>query len=330
MEKDYKKLSNLIQENGFNGVVLISEQEEIVFQHAYGYHNVKEEARLMDDSIMRIASITKTFTAVLVLKLCEDKIIDIQDSISKYIPGFKHKITIHHLLSNSSGVANFSLDMDFKAILSSADILGSLIDYLQKEELHFEPGSMFEYSNSGYIIIQRVIEIVTKLSYFDCLKKYVLIPLGMNDTYMESPDNTPKNHAVPYTCKYGNIVEVPPFDMRIAGAGGGIMSTVQDIHRLNNAILNKRLLSEESTSLLFDRQIEVTENDFYGYGIIGNTFIHNEKEILRFYHSGGGFGVRSFNTIFYNENIQVILLSNLDDKDLFNKTKNMIDEFVLN
>lgn len=329
MNEKLVELNKNLIECRFNGNVLISKNKKIVFDSSYGYHNIQTEERLRRDSIMRIASITKTFTAIAILKLYEDGFLDLNDSISKYMEDFRYDITIHQVLSNSSGIANFSLDMDFTEILNSDNLLKELIGVFKDKELIFEPGTQFGYSISGYLILQYIIEKITGLTYYEYISKVILIPSGMNHTFMEEPEKYPYNRAIPYTMIDDKLCEANFIDMRIAGAGGGLMSTIEDIFKLDNALLDYRLLSKENTEKIFSVQVRVSDNDFYGYGMVGNKFVHNGEEIMRYYHSGGGAGVRSIHNFFRDKDVIAIIMSNLDNIGIFHKASSLLYDFVL-
>ncbi len=327
MKYDFNQLNSMIKKTPYNGVVLITEAQKPVFSSGYGYKDISKKQPIDITTPMRIASITKSFTATAILMLQEQGKLKISDSVKKYMPNCPHEVTIHHLLSNSSGIPNFSLEHDFSEALTSDNVLESLIDIFIHDDLNFKPGSKFEYSVAGYLVLQYILEQVTNDSYYNYLSKNILLPLGMKDTYFESPGLYIEDAAKQYTLRE-TLEEVDFFDMRIAGAGGGLISSAADILLFNNALLNNEILSKQSVDLIFGHHTFIVEDNYYGYGMIVTQ--HNDYSIMRRrnYHSGGGFGVRSFNTFYPDDNLQVILISNTDTKEPFEEVRVMIDKFL--
>ena len=316
-------LDKFIAESNFNGVLLFSKDEEIIIKKGYGYASFEYEIKNTPDKIFKIASITKQFTAACILKLYEDRLLKLTDTIDIYIPDFVHgeRIQIHHLLSNSSGIANFDLNMDFYHILNRENVLIGLIDYIKDKPLMFEPGTKFFYSISGYLVLQYIIELVTRKTYEEYLKSEFLDNLGMKNTGFEYPDRVIKNRAFPYK---SNKELAKCFDMRIAGGGGGLYSTIEDLFVWNQALLSHKVLKPETTKMMFTPHIKADEVNSYGYGII----IAKQEDYLRYYHPGGGFGVRSFNAIYPKSGFQYILITNIEDKETFEKVRKAIEKYI--
>lgn len=324
---DFNLLDSVVQKTTFNGVVLIAKNHKSIFSKGYGYRDIFKQKPIDITTPMRIASITKTFTAVAILKLQEQGLLKTSDSVRKYIPSCKHDITIHHLLSNSSGIPNFSLEYDFSEALNSENVLKSLINITINYDLNFEPGAKFEYSVVGYLVLQYILEQITNNSYYNFLSENILLPLGMNNTYFEDPGLNIEDAARQYTLK-DELVEVDFFDMRVAGAGGALISSASDLLTFNNALLNHTILSKKSVELIFGKHTFIVQDNYYGYGMIVTQ--HNDYSIMRRrnYHSGGGFGVRSFNTLYPDDDLQVILISNTDTKEPFEEVRKSIDQFL--
>ena len=327
-----KKLDNFIEEQNFNGVVLISKNNEILLHKGYGLAVIEHNIFNNTDTTFAIASVTKCFTAACILKLAEDNLLHLNDTLEKYLSHFNRgkDITIHHLLSNSSGIANFSLDMDFHPYLQSDNIVRSLIDYIAKQELMFEPGSKFFYSISGYLVLQYIIENVSGMSFEDYLNKTFFTPLGISNTGFLFPDRVVKNKALGYVKSEKEIKLCRWFDMRIAGGGGGLYSTAEDIYKWNNSLLRGTILKYSSIDLIFSKHTKADEMNSYGYGMIVAEGKIYGKDRIKYYHPGGGFGARAFNTIYPEEQIQIILLSNIEDRDAFENTRIGIDQILLN
>ncbi len=327
---NFLELNKKIKELNFNGALTITKNHSPIFAEGFGYSDIKSLRKNTPDTPMRIASITKTITAVAILKLYEDGKIHIHDKVNKYIDDFLYdEITIHHLLSNSSGIANFPLDYDFSDILNSSNILKSLIDMFKNNPLQFKPGSRFGYSVSGYLILQYILEKVSGLTYYDYLKKNIFDVLDMSNTYFEHPDLVIENRAKPYNYADNTLKEVDFFDMRIAGAGGGLISSSNDLSKFAKALMSNQIISKESVSKLFDKHVKVTEYDYYCYGMILSINSDYGKERRIYYHPGGGLGVRSIHTFFPDDDLYLSLIANSGDKDTFKGVREILYKFLL-
>ena len=325
-----KKIDQFAKENQFNGSILVSKGEKTILKEGYGYACFEYDVLNEGDTIHRIASITKTFTAACILKLVEEGKLSLRDKISKFILDFVKgdQIRVHHVLSNSSGIANFNLEMDFFEILNSKSVLSSLVDLVKDKPLLFEPGAMFNYSIAGFLVLQYIIEKVSGVSYETYLNEKFFKPLNILNTGLELPNRVVKNKSFNYKKINNEILKADYIDMRIAGGGGGLYSTVNDIHRFNNSILNSEILSKESTDLIFKKHIKADEYNSYGYGMIIAEGILDGKVINKYYHSGGGNGVRSMNTIYPLKNMQAIIITNIEDKEIFNKVYTYIEDLI--
>ncbi len=331
MDELRKKLDNCIIEAGFNGSVFIAKDNEIVLSKGYGFAVMEHQIPNIPKTVFRIASVTKNFTAAAILKLVEQGLVHLEDTLDLYIPDFQHanEITIHHLLSNSSGIANFDIKMDFYHILHSENILKSLINLIKDKELMFAPGESFYYSISGYLVLQYIIESVSLLDYESFLRQHFFDAIDLQNTGFDFPNKVVNNKAQGYKIsEHGTLEYCDFFDMRIAGAGGGLYSTTEDIYRWNLSILNNEILSKQSTDLMFTKHIKADDVNGYGYGIIVAYGEIGNKIRRKYYHPGGGSGVQSFNTIYPDDAIQVILLSNTEDKKSFQKTRVGIDNIL--
>ncbi len=316
-------LEEAIRAVGYKGVFAISKNNKIIKQSAYGYADVKNKKLNELNTIFRIASVTKQFTALAILKLYEESKLNLTDTLDQYMHGFRKgdTITIHHLLSNSSGIPNFSLDLDFDALIDEDNFIESLINLFKSDPEMFEPGEKFFYSISGYIVLQYIIEKVSHLNYETYLANHFFKPLGMTSTGLETPYKKVENMAIPYKTE---SEYARPFDMRIAGGGGGLYSNLHDLSKWLNALFNKNILKKETHDLMLQKHIKADEFNSYCYGMI----LSETDNYQRYYHPGGGFGVNSFIAFFPQSNYQYIMISNYEDRESFNQTKKLIEDYI--
>jgi len=324
-------INQFVSESGYNGAILVAVNGEIILEKGYGYANFENQVPNTADTVFRIASITKQFTAAAILKLVEMGKVNLEWTIDRYFPDYKHGklVTIHHLMSNSAGIPNFDLFMDFYEVLKAEDLLLTLINLVKDEDLLFTPGTKFYYSISGFLMLQYIVQKESGLDFEKFLALNFFEPLGMFKSGMENPKRVIKDKAFGYIMNKG-VIEVSDYsDMRIAGGGGGMYSTVKDLHAWNESLLHSRLLTTKSTDLIFSAHVNADIQNSYGYGmIIAKGDIYSAYRI-RYYHSGGGRGVRSFNTIYPEERTEFIFLSNMEDKQTFNLVTDWVQDTVL-
>ena len=181
------KLDNLFkseQSNEFNGNVLYSKNDTIIFTGNYGFANYETKQGLNDSTLFNLASCSKQFTALAIVQLVEKKKINYDTSIDELIDSFPYRgITIEHLLTHTSGLPDYmefdqySLD---KSILTNNDVLAYLAKYTP--EMRFVPGTQFEYSNTGYLLLASVIEKISGLTFGTYLKENIFAPANMNNS----------------------------------------------------------------------------------------------------------------------------------------------------
>ncbi len=311
-----EKVKELLLDSYFNGVVLIEKDEEVLLKEGFGYANYEHDIPMSCDSVLRIASLTKQFTATMILLLEESGMLSVNDALSKYIDDYPRgdEITIHHLLTHTSGVPNFDIEYDFFDVLKSNNVLDALIGLFKYESLDFNPGEKFSYSISGYLLLTFIIEKVSDLSYDAFLKKNIVDKLGLIATEFDYATKIIKNRSGSYRKHNGEIVNDDFIDMRIAGGGGGLLSSLNDMYKWQKGLLAGNLVSEKSLGKMYGKQYHIEGNTYAGYGIFTVA-----GEPPSFFHAGGGNGVRAMNVFFPEEKVHIILISNVNDRDTFNR-----------
>lgn len=291
-------------ENQFNGVVLVAKDGKVLFEKGYGFANKEEGIPNRTDTEFRIASLTKSFTAISILQLEKQGKLKTSDPISKYIANFPNgnKITIHNLLTHSSGVANhLKLTDTTKPITMSG-----FIDLMKKQNLEFPPGSKYKYSNTGYMILADIIEIVSGESYGDYYQDHIFKPAGMRHTYLR------KGNAKKLALGYENMRKITERDDESQLAGyGDIISTTGDLLQYNNAIHNCKLLSSSQVEKMETGYIDSASLGIFKYGYgwnIANNFISFGRQLVE--HNGSLPGYKSDLADFVNDRVTVIILSN--------------------
>lgn len=292
-------------------VVFISRADSIIYKKPFGLASLEKKMPLETDMIFQIASMTKQFTAVLILQLIEQDKLSLTDTIQKILDYYPKTsiITIENLLSHTSGIPEFfDFEEDERHLLTQEHSPKQLIDYFKDEPLEFTPGTKFRYSNSNYVLLGAIIEKVTGLSYADVLRKNIFEPLGMKRSALWYQSNFPKE-KIPsgYSLKEGKFVSSEPITGSITYSSGGIVSTVDDLFLWNRALRNFVLLNKQSTSLLFtETTLPNHERTKHGFGF----FIKELQGSPTFQHGGNLYGFTSSGLFLPHENLFVCILSN--------------------
>lgn len=311
-------IESLVAEDQFSGAVLVAKHGETVYKNAFGLANKGYGIPNRTDTKFNLGSVNKMFTAVAILRLAEDGLLHVHDLIGKYLPHFPpepaNKITIHHLLTHTSGTGlywNDKYEASFTKLKTVEDYLPLFIE----DPLLFEPGTQWFYSNSGYIILGAIIESVSGKDYFTFVKENVYGPANMPDTDCYDLEYDVPNLAAGYTregTKEGEPRRNNWFLHAVKGgpAGGGY-STVEDLLRFDIALRGNKLLSPEWTALAITDKFQSYGPDMqkhYGYGFM-DIRKHGERIVG---HNGGFPGVSALLNMYMLSGYTLVILSNYD------------------
>ena len=329
-------LNDLTEKEKFSGAILVSIKGEKIISKGYGMANYELDVLNTSKTKFRIGSITKQFTAVAIMQLFEKGKLNLNDTLDKYIPDYPKgdKVTIHHLLTHTSGIFNNTSAEDFmENIIRKKYSLETLIDDFKYVPYDFEPGTKHSYSNSGYILLGYIIEKVSNKSYEEYLQENVFDKLLMNDSGYDDYYKIIKNRASGYELKgeEKRLTNCDFIDMSIPYAAGALYSTVEDLYIWNRALIGEKLISREGVNQMLSKHIEVEKNDYYGYGIFLGDEDLGGKVRKKISHGGGIPGFFSSNEIFPEEDVQVIMITNIIDEYFFEvipKVKSIIFEEI--
>ena len=314
-------LAEATAKDSFSGVVLISKGAETLFKKAYGVGDKKGNTPNSEETKFNIGSMSKMFTAVAIAQLAEKGRLSFTDTISKYLPDYPNrpvaeKVTIHQLLTHTSGMGDY-LNEKFYANLSSIKNIADILPLFVDEPLAFEPGSKWQYSNAGYVVLGLIIEKVSGRSYFDYVKEEIFKPAGMLNTDSFAKDEHVPNMAIGYTRMNpsGGADPSAPrrenLDMRpLKGSpAGGAYSTAEDLLKFALALRGDKLLSRKFTELVTTGKVEAGGPiGKYGYGFGDKIF--NGMHIVG--HNGGGPGVGADFEMFPDLGYVSVILTNYD------------------
>jgi len=306
-----------IEEDYPGAAVLVARDGEILYQNGYGYANIGDRVAITPQTKFRIGSVSKQFTAAAILKLQEEGKLSTDDKLSKFLPDFPRgdEVTLHHLLTHTSGIHSYTNDPNFLKTVATEASPKELIDSFKDDKFDFEPGESQSYCNSGYFLLGHIVAKVSGKSFGEYLKETFFDPLGMADTGIYQWSLVLDHEAVGYAFRNGKVQKALDWDMSRAGGAGALYSTVGDLHRWNEAVFNGKILSEASLKAAFTPATlnngEVGKgtgvgSEGYGYG----WGIGALRGLPHIAHSGGLHGFISYLMRLPEEKLTVTVLAN--------------------
>lgn len=312
----FDKIDSLLvylnQNNKFMGQVSIREKGNVLFEKAYGYADLDNKLKANENTKYKIGSITKTFTAVMIMQLIEEKKLKLDTKLSKFYPQIQNseKITIHDLLHQRTGIIdnlNGDTTIDVFKKITKEEMLSKMAAY----QSLFEPNTKFEYSNSNYYILGSILEDITKKDYNTNLEERIVKKLGLQNTGISEKVDVAKNESYSYAFSEKNWVLKPEWDLSNVVGSGNISSTASDLTLFLDGLFNGKLLKKTSV----DEMTKLEQS--YGKGLV--TFPFGER---KFYgHTGGIEGFRSVVGYYPTEKTGISLIVNGDN---FNRNDIMI------
>lgn len=294
--------------DAFSGYVYIAKKGEVLLDKGYGKADFDKGTENTKQTKFDVASITKQFTATAVMQLQEKKLLDINDKVDKYIPTFPHgsEITIHQLLSHTSGLPEHSLEFDIRKFKPSYKDFGK-DGKNENVKLSFEPGKSFQYSNAGYILLGYIVEKVSGKALDAYLKENIFTPLNMKNTGYKSPEGQLDGLATGYVSSSKEKAEKSWTFINVGPAIGSasLCTTAEDLIIWQKALKEEKLLSKES----YKKMYTPNQNN-YGYG----WYIYDLSEGKKLYeHYGNASGYRSYTMISPEADTQVIIVGNIQN-----------------
>jgi D-alanyl-D-alanine carboxypeptidase len=300
-EKLDKFFSSLEKNDRFMGAIYLRIGDQEVFNRAYGMADDKG-AEASESSIYRVGSISKTYTAVLTLKLAEMQKLSLDDTLDQFYPSIPNAsvITIRNLLQHTSGLENFTNRADYMTYHTEGKSKNDMLEMFEGLSISFEPGECQEYSNSGYVLLGYIIEEVTGQSYNDALLAYISDPLGLEHTYFGMPASRERNEVNSFTYDGGSWVQSEETDMSIPHGAGAVVSTAEETARFYQKLLNGEILTEASLD-----EMKALKGAF-GLGLLRFPFYDK----FAWGHNGGIDGFQSSSAVFMEDDIAYAILGN--------------------
>jgi CubicO group peptidase (beta-lactamase class C family) len=305
-------MTKIVEIQQFNGSVLVSENGKVIYNKGFGYANMDWKIPNKPGAKFRIGSITKQFVAMQIMQLVEEGKIRLDGRLIDYLPEYRkdtgEKITIHHLLTHTSGIPSYT---GLPGFWSDSTRNPYEIDYMVKNfhsgDLEFEPGSGYKYNNTGYFLLAVIIEKVTGKSFEENLQQRILEPVQMNNSGVDRNEKILDNRANGYVKLGTGYVNEPYFYMANVLGAGDMYSTVEDLYLWDQVLYTEKLLSEKYKEIMFTPFL----NDYaYGWNIYKVALGESTDSVDVISHGGG---IRAFNTEIFRlikDNHLIVLFNN--------------------
>lgn len=307
----------------FQGAVLVAESGEVIYRGAFGLANREWNIPNQTDTKFDIASISKQFTAMLVMQLVEECKIHLDSTISTYYPEYRedigNRVTIHQLLTHQSGIPNYtSLPYVWSDSLQKAYAKEELVKRFCSKDLEFMPGSRYQYNNTGYFLLSMIIEKVTKKDFETVLEEKILEPLGLRNTDIDHRGEILYKRAYGYEKDSQGYKNAASMYMRNLQGAGNLYATVDDLFAWDRALYTDKLVSNKMIQAM---QMPHTKESAswippytstYGYGMgLADVELGKNKITPMVFHSGHIKGFSCYMARFVKDEHTVIMLSNI-------------------
>ncbi|REC79761.1 serine hydrolase [Chryseobacterium elymi] len=297
--------------NGPGGVFIVSHKGKTIYRKAFGKANLELNVNMTPENVFQIGSMTKQFTSVAILMLEQQGKLNVSDPVSKYIKDYPSgdKITIHHLLTHTSGIKDFTKMKALSTIAQKEMKPEMMVGFFKNEAADFAPGEKFEYNNSGYVVLGYIIELVSGQTYEDFIKKNIFEKAGMTHSYYANDRQLIPNRAYGYHQKEHGFVNKTMISFSVPFSSGSLMSTVDDMLKWQLALTQNTLLNQTETKKAFQKYTLNNGEEFtYGYG----WHLKEINGIPDREHGGSIFGFKSMGVYIPGKDIYVIGFSNCD------------------
>lgn len=312
-------MQKLVDADVFSGAVLLANKGKPVFQAAYGMANKDFDVPNTINTKFNLGSMNKMFTGIAIAQLVERGKLSFEDSLSKFLPSFPNptsadKIKIKHLLTHTAGLGYYFSEKFWNSSRSLYRTIDDMMKLVEDEELLFEePGTEWQYSNTGMLVLGKVIECVTGQSYYQYIQENIYEPADMQNTGCFELDKVHKNLAVGYSKLFtdeGAEFQNNLFQHVIRGAShGGGFSTVNDLLKFDLALRANKLLKAENVNLVLSAKPELKSPNYgYGFGVTHSS--ESNTEVVVAGHGGGFHGVSANLDMFLGTPWTAVVLSN--------------------
>ena len=292
--------------------VSVSQKGELIWSEGFGYARRKPKIKVdPSKTLFRIASIAKSITALTLAKLVDDNHIDLNESIYKYLPDYPkntYDFTVKELGGHLAGIRDYKGN---EFTLNKKMSITEGLDLFKNDSLLFEPSTQFSYNTFGYVLLSEIMQKASKTDFNALVKNTVFIPLGMTNTMLDDSEINFKNKTNFYIKK--RVLSTPVAN-EYKVAGGGFLSTSEDLIKFGEEIISPQIVSKESLSKMITSQ-ELKTGEITGYGI-GFSVECTKNNTHKYYHTGGGVGASTILLMYPEESIVISVLTNRSGADM--------------
>ena len=290
--------------------ISILKNDTLIFSKGFGYSNIKKREKVNPKlTKFRIASISKTITALALAKLVDDKKIDFDESLYNYVPSFPKKRYDFSVREIGGHLAGFRHYKRNEFLLNKNLSIEEGLNIFKNNPLLFKPKTKFKYSTYGWNLLSIVIQNASEQNYFSYMKESIFNKLKMNSTFVDNPINNNKYITQFYIKRKGQIKIGPKVNNVFKAAGGGYLSTTEDLVLFGREFINPKIITTSSLKNLVTPQKTLNgKSTNYGIGI---SITKVKNNVLRYSHSGGGIGASAYLLIYPENNTVISILTNL-------------------
>lgn len=357
--KILNSIEHFAKDHTIQSIYALSENGKIIINGAHGFYDLIDNQRLNISQIMPIGSITKQFTAAGILLLQDKGLLSVQDNIAKLLPAssgvwygdkipeWAHQVTLHHLLTHSSGVAEYIGSLKLSEKHTDKDTAQAVVNFAAGRPVEFEPGSEYKYCHTNFVLLGVIIENIAQQNLGEFLKKEFFYPIGMKKTFLlsikEAIDLQKGRLSNKYPVRYyatpskttPKFTTVESQFLLVPNGDGGIVSNVEDLIKWNEALHHGKVLSHKSYQQMIHPYFKTRDPQtgyatYTGYGLFISK-LHSGS--IYYHHTGSAFGSRCDAGYIPKDNISVAIISNvtlhipegMSKKVDFRKPENQID-----
>ncbi|MUK86883.1 serine hydrolase [Ornithinibacillus sp. L9] len=317
------RINRIYKEIQLSGTTLIQKSGEVLADTSTGYANKADQLKITNHTRFGIASGCKIFTAVAICQLVEEAKLSfdtkLTDCLDISFPNFDKGITIHQLLTHTSGIPDYFDEKvmdDFEELWIQKPMyqirrLHDFLPFFKNEKMKYKPGEHFHYNNAGYILLGLIVEQVSGTPFADYMEKYIFSKARMLDSGYFALDQLPKDTAIGYIKNPDGTFRTNMYSIPVqGGSDGGAFVTTKDMLQFWDALANYRLINKDLTTQLLTPHVQEDDNEYYGYGV----WITKKEEALFKYHVMGYDPGVSFHSAYYpNQNITLAVCANISN-----------------
>ncbi|MEZ2415308.1 serine hydrolase domain-containing protein [Muriicola sp. E247] len=319
----YLPFNTWVDESKVPGLaVTVLHRGKKVIQKGFGWADIDQRIPVDPETIFRIASASKPIASMALAKMVMERKIDLDKSFYSYVPYFPKKefdFSIRQLASHTAGIRGYR---GKEYALNKPYTIKESLELFKNDPLQFRPGTDYLYNSFDWVLISLAMEEVSGIPFSVYVQKEILNPLGMTNTLVEVPEEKPKGKAIPYTRTLSGFRPSIPVDNRYKLAGGGYLSTSEDLAKLGQAYLENSLVSSEIMAEFLTPQMINGSSTYYGLGM-QVSMDKNGRPFIG--HVGNGVGGYSNFFVYPEDEVVISLLINCTDP----KVQPVLDDIVL-